>query len=114
MGIMTTPSPLLSAPGEVSNMRRMRPTRERVLVVEDQPQLLELTGLMLETAGLTVMRAANASECLGILECETPDLILLDINLPDLCGFDLCHQIKDNPRYAGVAVVHLSGSSHFE
>jgi PAS domain S-box-containing protein len=90
-------------------MRRGRAPRERVLVVDDEPELAGLTRIMLETAGLSVIYAANAAECLRVLEHEEPDLILLDINLPDLCGFDLCHKIKANPRTVGLPVVHLSG-----
>ncbi len=85
------------------------PHRGRVLLVDDDPDLLDLNGIILSQAGFSVNAAASAGECLDVLHAEVPDLILLDINLPDLCGRDLCRRIKANPATARVPVVHLSG-----
>ncbi|HET6407565.1 MAG TPA: PAS domain S-box protein, partial [Chthoniobacteraceae bacterium] len=81
-----------------------------MLVVDDEAPLLELTHLMLKTAGFSVLCASSAAECRETLLALLPDLILLDINLPDLCGFDLCHEIKQNARTAGIAVMYFSGA----
>jgi DNA-binding response OmpR family regulator len=87
----------------------LHPHRGRVLLVDDDPDLLDLSSLVLSRAGFSVHEAGNASECLDSIHAERPDLILLDINLPDLNGLDLCRRIKADPATANIPVVHLSG-----
>ena len=85
------------------------PVRGRILLVDDNPYLLEISELILRGAGYAIRCAANGKQCREALQSELPDLILLDINLPDVCGLDLCREIKANPATRSVAVIHLSG-----
>ena len=55
--------------------------------------------------------AATGEQALGFVATETPDLVLLDVNLPDLNGFEVCRRIKADPATARIPVVHVSASS---
>ncbi len=83
--------------------------RRTVLVVDDSPTVLKLVGMALERQGHAVLVAANALQALARLDEVTPDLVLLDITMPHMDGFQLCKLIKGNPQTAGVPVVMLSG-----
>ncbi|MCL4476617.1 MAG: ATP-binding protein [Nitrospirae bacterium] len=82
----------------------------RILCVDDEPELLSITSEILRAAGYEVIKASSGSECLSITKKEHPDLILLDVNLPDLNGLDLCRRIKADPGLAGTYVVLISGT----
>lgn len=83
--------------------------RRTVLVVDDSPTVLKLVGMALERQGHAVLVAANPLQALARLDEVTPDLILLDITMPHMDGFQLCKLIKANPAIAQVPVVMLSG-----
>ena len=81
----------------------------RILVVEDTPDLLEMFSFWLEQAGYKVFQAATGEECLRIVREELPDLVLLDVMLPDLDGLEVCRRIKSDRDTAAVLVIHISG-----
>jgi PAS domain S-box-containing protein len=81
----------------------------RILVVDDTPDLLELFSTVLGQTGYEVLRAENAAECLRIVHAVLPDLVLLDVMLPDLSGIEVCRRIKADPATAGMLVIHVSG-----
>lgn len=85
------------------------PSRRTVLVVDDSPTVLKLVGMALERQGHTVLIASNPLQALAKLDEVTPDLVLLDITMPHMDGFQLCKLIKSNPVTAEVPVVMLSG-----
>jgi len=84
--------------------------KPRILCVDDEPELLSLTSEILRAAGYEVIEASSGNECLSITKKEHPDLILLDVNLPDLNGLDLCRRLKADPGLAGTYVVLISGT----
>ncbi len=72
---------------------------KKVLVVDDEPDTLELVKLVLESGGFEVSLANNGSEALALIDTVKPDLVLLDIMMPDMDGWDVFRKIKDkNPR----------------
>lgn len=77
----------------------------KILAVDDEPDILELTRLMLEGAGIGVIATKDAQECFEKLEDERPDLILLDIVMPGMNGYDLCMRLKSDPRTKDIPVV---------
>jgi signal transduction histidine kinase len=81
----------------------------RILVVDDTPDLLDLFSTLLQRAGYKVLRAATGQECLRIVREELPDLVLLDVMLPDLDGIEVCKRIKSDRDTAAVLVIHISG-----
>ena len=81
-----------------------------ILVVDDYPEALNLTADMLEKAGYVVDRAANGVEALRIAQKQLPDMLLLDRNLPDIDGIEVCSRIKHNPALVNTLVVFASSS----
>jgi twitching motility two-component system response regulator PilG len=85
------------------------PSRRTVMVVDDSPTIRKILGLTLERAGYDVVAEPDGESALARLTDTKPDLILLDIAMPKLDGYEVCKQIKQNPRIADVPVVMLSG-----
>ena len=80
----------------------------RVLVVEDNPVNLELVTELLEQEGCQVLAAASAEAGLRLALAERPDLVLMDMQLPGISGYEATHQLKANPATAAVPVVGLT------
>lgn len=80
----------------------------RVLVIEDDKLLSSLIVRKLKAEKTDVLYAPNGEEALKTLEAEMPDLILLDILLPGIDGFEVLKRIKENPKLQKIPVVILS------
>ncbi len=80
-----------------------------ILNVDDTRTSRMVTTLILKKAGFDVVEAVTGEEAL-IRAQELPQLVLLDVNLPDINGFEVCRQLKTNPRTSAIPVVHLSAS----
>ena len=83
----------------------------RILVVDDEPDLLELVRFNLSQAGFEVETAATGREALERLEASPPDLVILDLMLPDVSGNDICRQIRGDPALAELPIVMLTAKS---
>ncbi len=83
----------------------------RVLAVDDEPDLLELVRVGLSQAGYVVETARNGTEALAALRRAPPDLVVLDVMLPDLSGTELCARIRADQRLASVPVIMLTAKS---
>ena len=81
-----------------------------ILIVDDDPDVLFATSRIVKAAGYTVLEAATGAGCMEAVKSIRPDLILLDVVLPDADGSELCRQIKTNPAFKGIFVVLVSGS----
>jgi two-component system, OmpR family, alkaline phosphatase synthesis response regulator PhoP len=81
----------------------------RVLVVDDNPQNLELLmAYMEEVPNVTTTGAANGLEALAKVAREHPDLILLDIMMPKMSGFEVCRQLKSDPETRDTQIVMVT------
>jgi len=80
----------------------------RILVVEDQEDLREIARFALEGAGYEVVEAASGVEGIAKAERERPDLVLMDIQLPVLDGYECTRRIKALPGMARTAVIAVS------
>ena len=67
----------------------------QVLVVDDEPNIRELVQVALKFHGCAVSTAANGTEALRQAETDRPDLIVLDVMLPDMDGFEVCRRLQD-------------------
>jgi PAS domain S-box-containing protein len=81
----------------------------RILVVDDEPAVLEVFSMILRRAGYEVWGASNGRQCLQVTRERRPDLVLLDVRLPDLSGIDICRQIKADAALLDIFVVLVSG-----
>src|SRR4051812_23695947 len=79
----------------------------RVLVVEDEPALRSYLVPLLERDGYAVDAVASGAEALATIAERRPDLVLLDVGLPDLSGYDVCREIRRRGDY--LPVVMLTG-----
>jgi CheY-like chemotaxis protein len=78
---------------------------EKILVVDDEADVRNLTKMMLEGAGYEVTRASNGDEALAKVATETPDLVLLDVVMPGKSGFEVCKTLKANERTRRIPVI---------
>ena len=81
---------------------------KRVLAVDDDPSILELERVILAQDGFEVLTATSAKDALQKLQAEPVDLMLLDVVMPDMDGFELCRQIKADVRFKGLPVIFLT------
>ena len=87
----------------------LRLNGRRALVVDDDPFLAALVGGALLAAGYQVMRAANGREALDMVTAERPDIVISDLLIPGLHGFDLCRAIKSSPATSETPVLLMTG-----
>lgn len=82
--------------------------RRRITIVDDDRDTRELLTLALETHGFEVNEAANGLRLISILHVDRPDLILLDVMMSWIDGFELCRSIKKNEDYRDIPVIFVS------
>jgi len=80
-----------------------------VLVVDDEPQVREVVRVNLEMEGYTVREAANAEEGLKAVEDDAPDLILLDVMMPQVDGWEMLRRVQERHGIGSIPVVMFSG-----
>ena len=83
--------------------------RIKILVTDDDPTILLLTCSVLTKAGYEVLEAKNGKECLEMMKAHHPDLVLLDVMLPDINGDRVCRHIKADPILQDTFVILASG-----
>lgn len=82
--------------------------KQKIMVVEDEESLLKLESILLTSRGYEVCSVSNGKDALEQLEKEKPDLVLLDVMLPEMDGFEVCRQIKANPVTCHIPVIMLT------
>jgi PAS domain S-box-containing protein len=82
-----------------------------ILNVDDYGPARYSRSRILRSAGFEVLEASTGKEALELLRAHHPQLVILDVNLPDVSGFEVCRQIKESPDTAHVLVMHMSASS---
>ncbi|MEW6400446.1 MAG: response regulator [Chloroflexota bacterium] len=88
----------------------MTEDRGTILYVEDNPDNRNLVRRVLVAEGYTVLEAGNASQALEKLQEGSTDLILMDINMPDMDGYTLTAKIKGMPKYARIPIVAVTAN----
>jgi two-component system phosphate regulon response regulator PhoB len=83
----------------------------RILVVDDEPDLLELVRLTLDQAGHQVETAASGREALDALRRHRPDLLILDLMLPDVSGTEVCRRLRADSELATLPVIMLTAKA---
>ena len=83
--------------------------RTRVLVVEDDPNIVDLIRSNLAVRGFDTLVSSDGSKALSMLETEQPDMVLLDLMLPEVDGFELCRQIRERSPVAIIVVSARGG-----
>ena len=84
--------------------------RRQILIVDDYPGARYLRSRILSEAGYEVLEANTGTEALAIARAATPSLILLDVNLPDISGLEVCERLKQDPVTASIPVIQITGA----
>jgi len=92
----------------MSNEETQKP---KVLVVDDNLQNLELILAYLEDVDCESLSATGGQEALEMIQNDPPDLVLLDVMMPKISGFEVCKRIKNNPETADIAVIMVTALS---
>lgn len=82
-----------------------------VLIVDDEPNIVELVRITLEDDRVRVVTAAAGAAALGVVETERPELVLLDVNLPDVSGLELCRRLRRDRRLDDTRIVMLTAAA---
>jgi|SRR5690554_1643894 len=80
----------------------------KVLVVDDEPNIVLSLEFLMQQAGFDVDTAEDGEGALAKVDQSIPDLILLDISLPGISGFDVLEQLRQNPRHAKLLIIMLT------
>jgi CheY-like chemotaxis protein len=82
-----------------------------LLVVDDEPELGQAVTQLFRRRGYRVLRALDGAEALAQVEAERPDLILLDLHLPKVDGWQVCRQLKEDPQTAEIPIILITAAS---
>lgn len=93
------------------NENNSEPTIPNILIVDDIPANLKVLGGILKGEGYKIRPVLNGKLALQVAEKEKPDLILLDIMMPDMDGYEVCRQLKRNPELKDIPVIFISALS---
>lgn len=80
----------------------------KILIAEDERDIRELVTFSLQFGGFTVVQATNGAEAVDQAQKELPDLILMDVRMPKMTGYEACRQMKSMPELRDIPVVFLS------
>ena len=81
---------------------------KKIMIVDDEDDVRTSVGQFLEASGYKVIKAENGNDCLQKLEQEIPDLVLLDIMMPGMNGWDVAARIKEKPEWNAIPIVFLT------
>ncbi|HEY5675077.1 MAG TPA: response regulator [Malonomonas sp.] len=82
--------------------------QKKILIVEDEESLLKLESILLTTKGYLVQGVTTGLAALEAMDEELPDLVLLDVMLPKMDGFEVCSRIKQNPETRHIPIILLT------
>ncbi len=86
--------------------------KNRILVVEDEESLLKLESILLSSKGYNVTGVMDGKSALEEVMAHRPDLVILDIMLPEIDGFEVCRRIRENPATSTIPVVMLTAKKN--
>ncbi len=89
----------------------MTSTSKTVLIIEDEEDAAELFAEMMRVSGFRVLKTSNSTPALVMMADEKPDVIILDIMMPEISGLDLLRQMRRDPKLASIPAVVVSAKS---
>jgi len=85
-----------------------------ILVVDDEPGIVDIARANLEGLGYRVISAGNGLEALELIRQESPDLVILDILMPEVDGWDVLERVEADPEMAGIPIIMLTARASDE
>ncbi len=116
-GFVTTAEPetvYIAFGGGTSYISTMAKPKKQILIVDDEPAWVKVLSVLLRKQGYKVLEATNAREALNTLTGSKPDLILSDVRMPDMNGFDFLDQVRRSTKNAKTPVVFLSAVDDYD
>ena len=80
----------------------MKKKHRKILLVDDEPDILEIVGYNLSEEGYQIFTASNGKEAVAIAKKEIPDLIIMDVMMPEMDGMEACENIRKIPELSNV------------
>ena len=87
---------------------------ERLLIVDDDRDSLKLIGLMLQRRGYEIVAAQSGTQALAKVESDMPDLIILDVMMPDLDGYEVCRSLRADPKTASTPIIMFTAKTRVD
>ena len=84
---------------------------EKILIVDDDIDSLKLIGLMLQRQGYSIVPAQSGAQALTLAESEQPVLMLLDVMMPDMDGYEVCRRVRRNPQLAHIPIMMFTAKT---
>jgi two-component system phosphate regulon response regulator PhoB len=84
---------------------------QKLLIVDDEEGVRALVRMTLNTSEYQILEASDGTQALGLARHHHPDLMLLDVMLPDLSGIDICRELKEDPTMATTTIVMLTAKA---
>ncbi len=91
-------------------MRPISVMQRTLLVVDDEPEIVRMVAKIFEARGHRVVTGKDGQEALDLVAKERPDLLLLDLDLPKLDGWEVCRRLKADPALRGLPVVMMTAA----
>jgi DNA-binding response OmpR family regulator len=83
----------------------------KILIVDDEPQNVKLIGLMLQRRGYEIVAARSGTQALAKAQTENPDLVILDIMMPGMDGYEVCRQLRAGPNTASLPIIMFTAKT---
>ena len=88
------------------------PEKPKILIVDDEDFFRKMVSMGFERGGFTVLQADNGEDAVKIASAELPDMVLLDLVMPRLLGFEVCQMLRNDPRFSRTAIIIMSAKSY--
>lgn len=85
--------------------------KAKILIAEDEPDALELIAFNLETAGFSILKASDGRQALEVTRAKAPDLVILDVMLPEITGLEVCKVLRNDPETASIPILILTAKA---
>jgi two-component system, OmpR family, alkaline phosphatase synthesis response regulator PhoP len=88
--------------------------KRKILLVDDEPDIVSMTRMRLEASGYEVFTASDGQEGYGMAKEQKPDLLILDLMLPKMDGFQVCRMLKSDEHFRNIPIIMLTAKSQKE
>jgi len=88
--------------------------QQKILIVDDDLETLRLVGLMLQRQGYEILAASNGTQAIGMASLEKPELVVLDIMMPDIDGYEVTRQLRKDPDTSDIPIILFTAKSQVE
>jgi CheY-like chemotaxis protein len=89
----------------------MTSSQKTVLIIEDEEDAAELFAEMMRVSGFRVLKTSSSAPAISMMVADKPDVVILDIMMPEISGLDILHQMRSDPELSSIPVVVVSAKS---